>query len=160
MPMVGAVYRRRDPLERLRKKSRAAGNGCLEYTGCKDGLGYGHFWMNDRLWLAHRAAWELEECPIPDGMLVCHRCDNPSCIAVAHLFLGSDADNSRDMVTKGRGRVLRGRDNPRAKLTEHQVRSIRRADAHGMMRVTLAHKYGVSDAQITRICRGESWPHV
>lgn len=79
-----------------------AGAGCWEWSGLRSARGYGRFGHDSRR--AHRIAWELTFGPVPDGLLVCHTCDNPPCIRPEHLFLGTDADNARDMVAKGRGR--------------------------------------------------------
>lgn len=64
--------------------------------------GYGHFKFRGKVAQAHRVSWEMHNGPIPEGLLVCHRCDNPPCIRPAHLFLGTDADNATDMVAKRR----------------------------------------------------------
>jgi hypothetical protein len=66
--------------------------------------GYGKFLANRRLRLAHRIAWELTHGPIPEGLCVCHSCDNPRCCNPVHLFLGSRGDNNRDRAQKGRTR--------------------------------------------------------
>lgn len=78
------------------------GDGCWEWTGhCNDG-GYGRVTRQTEDRLAHRYAWELENGPIPDGMFVCHHCDNPPCVRPDHLFLGTHTDNMRDAQRKGR----------------------------------------------------------
>jgi hypothetical protein len=78
---------------------------CWMWTGRKL-RGYGQFCpIEGRHWIAHRYAWELAHGPIPNNgveLCVCHRCDNPSCVRVDHLFLGTDRDNHHDMVRKGR----------------------------------------------------------
>ncbi len=79
--------------------------GCTEYQGGRDPKGYGVAWNGQRLRRAHRLIWELTHGPIPDGMLVLHRCDNPPCCNIDHLFLGTARDNSRDMIAKGRGKA-------------------------------------------------------
>ncbi len=77
-------------------------NGCLEWTGRTDRKGYGRISINNNYVGTHRLAWILTNGPIPDGMCVLHHCDNPPCCdAEKCLFLGTIADNNRDMSTKG-----------------------------------------------------------
>ena len=78
------------------------GTGCWEWAGKRTSLGYGRLKVGPRYWYAHRRAWVLAKGPIPSGMRVCHRCDNPSCVRPDHLWLGTQTDNVRDMMTKGR----------------------------------------------------------
>jgi len=77
--------------------------GCLEWTAGGYGNGYGKFHIKRVATPAHRIAWVLENGQIPGGLLVCHKCDNPPCLNVDHLFLGTYADNLADMEAKGRG---------------------------------------------------------
>lgn len=83
---------------------RSHPSGCFIWTAGKDGHGYGYFSYEKRAYRAHRAAWELAFGPVPKGLFVCHRCDNPSCVNAAHLFVGTSTDNTNDMMSKGRGR--------------------------------------------------------
>jgi len=72
--------------------------------------GYGKFGVShDDLRAAHRYGWELAHGPIPDELIVCHRCDTPLCQNPAHLFLGTSQANTRDMMSKGRARFGRGK---------------------------------------------------
>lgn len=82
--------------------------GCWEWQGGRrlaghqSEKGYGYFWLNNGYVRAHRMAWELTNGPIPDDMVVCHKCDNPPCVRPDHLFLGTHGDNHRDAMVKGR----------------------------------------------------------
>jgi hypothetical protein len=77
---------------------------CWPWTGATFHWGHGAVKVNGRPWGAHRIAWELTRGPIPDGLLICHHCDNPPCCNPAHLFVGTHThlDNVRDMDAKGR----------------------------------------------------------
>jgi HNH endonuclease len=80
--------------------------GCLLWTGVTDTNGYGHVTIAGHRRQSHRVAWQLEHGPIPDGIKVLHRCDTPACVNVAHLSLGTQADNVADMYAKGRARIV------------------------------------------------------
>lgn len=106
---------------------------------------------------AQRVAWMLTCGPIPDGLHVLHRCDNPPCVNPDHLFLGTNADNVADKVAKGRSHApqpkKRGEGHPQAKLTLEQVQVIRGS-------TEMANRYGVCPATICNIRKGKIWRHV
>jgi len=108
---------------------------------------------------AHRLSWTIHHGQIPDGLFVCHKCDNPQCVNPSHLFLGTCADNSRDMVSKGRGQ--RGVDFKWAKLNADSVLEIRKVYAEGSATMqALSDRFSVSISQIHRVISGNGWKHV
>ena len=108
--------------------------------------------------LAHRLSWEMAYGSIPEGMCVCHRCDVRNCVNPEHLFLGTRADNNRDMVAKGRH--TRGEGRSSAKLKEFHIPFIRSAKSNGMETNELAWCFGVSRTAIDNVVNGKTWRHV
>jgi hypothetical protein len=104
--------------------------------------------------LAHRVSWEMHFGAIPHGLLVLHRCDNPPCVRPDHLFLGTIADNSRDMVAKGREA------RPNARLTVADVQDIRARLARGDVGLAISREYGVENSLISQIRRRKIWRSV
>lgn len=142
-------------------------DGCWTWKASCYPDGYGQFKIGNRNNRAPRVSFELAYGPIPAGLLVCHRCDNPLCVRPDHLFLGTVKENSLDMVAKGRapdGSTLprmMGEDNPRAKLTAAQVSEIRSLHAAGGVTFTrLAVEYGVSSVLIAKIVHRDIWKSV
>ena len=144
--------------ERLYARAESRGD-CLEWTGNKDCNGYGRMKIEGQPMLVHRVAWELHNGPIPEGICVLHRCDNPPCIKLSHLFIGTINDNVQDCIQKGRDRKrgLKGEDHNLAKLTEAQVIKIRNSDERG---VDLARRYNVTQTTISDIRKGRIWQHL
>lgn len=134
------------------------GGDCWVWTAGRIKRGYGRFRMYGRRYLAHRVAYLLSVGPIPDGMGVLHRCDNPPCCNPAHLFLGTDADNSRDMVTKGRNAY--GERSGTAKLCEADVMDMRYFHSTGMSFARLGSLYGVSERACRSAIERETWARV
>lgn len=116
--------------------------------------GYGQRRFQGRNMGAHRAAWIEAYGPIPAGMFVCHLCDRKICIELSHLYLGTHADNTRDAVE--RWRVPRGKRNGMSKLTDEQVREIRRRCNGGEACASVAKDYGISVSLASRITLGKA----
>lgn len=142
--------------------SEATTTSCIEWGKARNRTGYGVARYKGKMWYAHRMEWEKANGPIPEGMCVLHRCDNPICVRADHLFLGTHADNHRDMREKGRDRspIQRGELNVKAKLAEPDVIMIRRLRAEGWTQKRLADRFGVSKTAIQFIERGINWPHL
>ncbi len=148
----------------------AGPDGCWPWTGFRNDAGYGLIGgrREQRAARAHRVSWELSHGPIPPGLVVCHHCDNPPCVNPAHLFIGTQADNSRDMVRKGRANrdplprasQPMGSRHYSAKLTEASVREVRQRVARGERQVALAVEYGVAPTTICAAVKGRNWAHV
>lgn len=134
---------------------------CIE-AAHRDPAPFGYFrvLVEGRRVMAHRHAWEQAHGPIPAGLCVLHRCDNPPCINVDHLFLGTRADNNRDKWAKGRGVVprLHGEAHGQAKLTAVEVTEIRKLLGTLTM-AEIARRFGVADMTVSDIRRGKTWTH-
>jgi hypothetical protein len=132
---------------------------CLEWGGTCTDSGYGLISMGRTSGFIHRAVWENANGPIPEDMVIMHLCDNPSCYRLSHLKMGTRSENMQDMYNKGREGHCdqRGTKNPRAKLTEAQVVSIR-ADIRPPALV--AAEYGVTPQLIRQITSRKIWRHI
>lgn len=169
------MYTKRVPIEERfwTKVDKSAGpEGCWLWTGCKIHHGYGMLntgGKHGQNKLAHRISWELHHSePIPEGMEVLHRCDNPSCVNPAHLFLGTQKDNVADMISKHRSPYGKcfykiaacGEANHAHKLTAADVLEIRAACAKGETQRSVALRYGVAQSTIGKIANRERWSHI
>lgn len=140
-------------------------SGCWTWTGHADRDGYGRIMVDGRLVRTHRLSYEIAYGRIPDGMFVCHTCDNPRCVRPDHLWLGTHQDNVTDMVNKGRqprrpaGTIKdqRGDRSPVAKLTWAIVDDIRRRYAAGESPMKLAKEYGIAYGHVFRIIHHTVW---
>lgn len=130
-------------------------NSCWLWTGATITTnGYGHIRIGNKKVRAHRFSWELHNGPIPKGMMVLHECDTPSCVNPGHLRLGTQADNIRDMISKGR-RVYGA-----AKLDPDKVRDIRLRCGAGESQASLAIEYNVHQKTVKNIVTMKSWKNV
>lgn len=130
-------------------------SGCWLWLGYADKDGYGKFQFNHRCEKAHRWAWELYHGQTLTKLCVLHRCDNPGCVNPDHLFLGTVADNIRDMDMKKRRSKHWGDMCSIAKLTREQVAIIRQTPF--IPGIELAERFGVSDSHICGIRKGRFW---
>ncbi len=131
-------------------------SGCHLWLGCGN-HGYGDLRWNGRSERAHRLAWINAFGAIPEGLLVCHRCDVRACINPAHLFLGTHAENNADRDQKNRQRSVAGTLSGNAKLTDAQVWAIRN-DKRFQREIAAA--YGISRQAVGCIKRRETWAHL
>lgn len=112
---------------------------------------------------AHRFSYVLHFGEIPEGLIVCHRCDNPPCVNPRHLFLGTYKDNTQDCIRKGRDshhNPPKGERQHLAKLTEANVREIRAEYAAGISIKELTAKYGLVKSSMTSVVKRQTWKHV
>jgi len=130
---------------------------CWMWKASKNNWQYGWFMLDGRPHLAHRVAWRLTFGEIPEGKLVCHHCDNPPCVRPSHLFIGTDAINAADRNAKGRTRGAAGSLNKHAKLSEDDVRAIRKASG---TQAAIGLQFGISQQMVSRIKSGKLWRHV
>lgn len=137
---------------------------CWEWHGsrCGKNRAYGQILFKGHKITAHRASWILAHPgeSIPEGMDVCHTCDNGACVNPDHLFVGTARDNMLDKIKKGRSNMPRGVETGMHKLNDTIVRDIRAAVAQGMSRKMLAQHYGVSEVTVTMIVNRKTWRHV
>jgi len=142
--------------------------GCVEWEGGTGWKGYGRMHLSIKHTLprrtvkAHRFSWELHRGKIPEGMIICHKCDNPPCVNPDHLFIGTYQDNIDDQIRKGR--LGRGETSNRATITEDQaVEAIRLYAKYGKsygVLVRIAREVGGGYNAVSQVIRGSSWQHL
>lgn len=154
---------------RFFRKIQKTSSGCWFWLGRKCRQGYGSFRLNGKIEKAHRASyilnWKLEK--IPDGVYVCHTCDNPSCVNPEHLFLGTAKENMQDCKSKGRlmspARIAaqtRGEERYNAKLTEADAIKVHEMFSAGISKAEIARHFRVSYSCTNNIILGVSWKHL
>lgn len=145
------------------------GVACRVFLGSRRG-GYGRMTDGERLVDTHRLSFEVNKGPVPEGKDVCHHCDNPGCLEPVHLWAGTAAENTADMVRKGRhlaGRrvaseKLTGRPSPWVRGERHKLSRLTEAGALAVLgsaepaRV-LAERFGVSESLIRGVRQGRNW---
>lgn len=119
------------------------------WTGPCDNHGYGRIWDGFKTVGAHQLAWRIEKGPIPEGLDVLHECDIPTCVTPTCLFLGTNLTNMKDMASKSRGRGP-------SKLTDDQVREVRKRHTEGESYLALSLVFGISEDAIRKMVTGKS----
>ncbi len=162
----------RNPAAQLRFWSYVDKSGeCWEWILPSKRGGYGLFGMKTtKQYGAHRISWILfHQKAVPIGLLICHHCDNKSCVNPEHLFLGTFADNNRDRHRKGRSKPItpptpeqraRGERAGNSKLKAHQVLEIRELSGEGETGKSLAVVFGISERTVGQIIHRETWTHI
>lgn len=143
--------------ERFDRHTKPGNGTCIHWTGFLDRSGYGEIKVtigNKRLKRrAHRVSWELSRGQIPDGLCVCHTCDNPRCVNIDHLFLGTQDDNIKDCAKKGRMTMHN------AKISELDIPRMKDILACGFSQLKTGEWLGVSQSQVSQAVNGKSWRH-
>lgn len=136
----------------------------IPFTTCHWWIGsssqkYGQISVNGNMVYSHRVAYLLSVGDIPNGISVCHKCDNPGCVNPDHLFIGTHRENMEDMAGKGRsgGEKRRGANNTAAKLTASQVLEIRNSTEPAVL---IASNYGVCESTVYLIKSRKIWSHI
>jgi len=135
-------------------------NGCLEWIGYVDKDGYGRMKYFKKFVHSTRLIWFIEKDEYPEGKVICHTCDNPSCLNIDHLFLGTVKDNTKDAFDKGRRIGRRGKKSNFAKLTIEEVIKIKIMLKEKIPQRTIGEIFGVSRGAICDISRNRNWKHV
>lgn len=137
---------------------------CWEWQASTRGKGtgdtsYGAFRFDGKIILAHRFAYSLVFGNIPDGLCVCHHCDNPLCVNPSHLFLGVQKDNIQDAIAKGRFNT-RGENCGMSRLCENDVHEIRRLRSLGVKQPLLAKMWRIGHTNVSYIINRRRWRHI
>lgn len=126
-------------------------NDCWEWKGARHPFGHGQKRFRGKVQYTHRIAWEWVNGPIPEGMCVLHKCDNPPCCNPNHLFLGTNQDNVRDRCSKGR--TAKGEFHYRAKISDDEIMIIRKLQ--GFTNRQIGSIFGISQPYVSRLRRSE-----
>ena len=145
--------------QRFNEKWIEAPSGCWEWQTSKDADGYGWFWVEGKTQNAHRFSWSFHnDREIPEGMCICHTCDNPECVNPAHLVCRDVAWNVADRGAKGRS--VKGESNGRSKHTALEVEQIRKLLAEGLSQRKIGKIYGIAHSGVWKIKTGKAWSHL
>lgn len=148
-------------LYRTYKKVRPTQSGCFEFYGHRNEDGYGRIRGDEKkLVFVHREIWRRFRGEIPEKMCICHHCDNPCCVNLNHMFMGTHQENMADRKRKKRYAAHPGSKNGSAVLTEADIPTIRQRIKLGEQCYALGREYGVTGEAILAIKHGRNWKHV
>lgn len=142
-----------NPRDRIIQNVKVSGD-CWIWTGSYGSDGYGVIGIGRKQFRTHRVSFEIFSGKCADGLLVCHKCDDPRCVNPEHLFVGTPKDNTQDMIAKGRKYKMENTNHPLCKITHKQRKEIisRRDDGETLKEI--AKDYGVHFGTISAICKG------
>ena len=149
-----------EKLKELFEKNVIKKDNCWDWNLFKDRDGYGKVTFNKKRISIHRASWIIHNGSIPEGLLVLHHCDNPSCSRPDHLFLGTTMDNKQDCISKRRLNPRQGENHPLSKLNEEQVVEIRNLLKNKILQKEIANKFNVAIETISDIKFKRTWKHI
>lgn len=156
--LYGKVYKPNKPLAvRVAQRSRRTANGCLEWTGSLSTTGYPITSINYKTCRVARLLWERANGPLTPDIYLCHKCDNPKCIELSHLFEGTAKENMQDAIDKGR--IARGSRLPQTKIDASDVIEIRRL-LKTQTSTHVSSLYGISPRHCRAIGSRDMWKHV
>lgn len=153
-PSVGPYDPEREATEFVRRLKHANKGTCWRWEGAMKTNGYGCMYFNHKLMAAHRRSYILAKGPIPDGLFVCHQCDNPRCVNPDHLHLGTAADNSREAKERGRLGGIWNPNSKTVKLRMEDVTQIKQWFKAGTPVRRIAERFNVSISHVYRIKEG------
>jgi HNH endonuclease len=144
--------------EKFYKNVRKNENGCWDWIGNTSAYNRGRMTIGGRKMYAYHISYELHIGPIPTGMQINHTCDNPNCVNPEHLYAGTQSDNTRDAIRRGRW-VNNSTGRVRSHLSPDDVRAIRQQCASVSM-TEVGKRFGISYTQVRRIVTGKHWKDI
>lgn len=149
--------------EKITQNSIVNPNGCIEWQGKLNKKGYGRISFKERRLPIHRASWIVHKGEIPNDLWVLHHCDNPKCVNIDHLYLGTPKDNVRDMDERNRRKAvpgLKGSECILAKLKEEDIPKIKKMRKQGMSHREIGEIFNVTKGCIGHVLSGLNWKHI